>query len=124
MVDEAPTKRAWFSLHLSTCVVLMVVAGAFLGANMFLRNALSPIKEFSYRHEMKNLENGDQVLVKYVRVHRRRYEFTGWPVVIYEKGESASFEVSRQAEAPRTGVVYTLEMIAEEIGDNFPEKFA
>ena len=27
MSDDAPKKRAWFQIHLSTAVVLMVVAG-------------------------------------------------------------------------------------------------
>lgn len=34
MVDEAPTKRAWFQLHLSTCVVLMLAAGVLVWANV------------------------------------------------------------------------------------------
>lgn len=34
MTDKKPKRRAWFQLHLSTCVVMMVVAGAMLGLNM------------------------------------------------------------------------------------------
>lgn len=29
-----PRKRAWFQLHLSTCIVLMVAAGALMWANV------------------------------------------------------------------------------------------
>lgn len=35
---EAPKKRAWFQLHLSTCVVLMVVAGVLVWANCIYRD--------------------------------------------------------------------------------------
>lgn len=34
MTDAPPKKRPWFQLHLSTCVVLMVVAGALMWANL------------------------------------------------------------------------------------------
>lgn len=34
MTDAPPKKRAWFQLHLSTCVVLMVVAGVLVWANV------------------------------------------------------------------------------------------
>ena len=30
MNDEAPKKRAWFQLHLSTCIVLMFLAGVII----------------------------------------------------------------------------------------------
>lgn len=37
MTTELPKKRPWFRLHLSTCVMLMVVAGALVWANTKLR---------------------------------------------------------------------------------------
>ncbi|MCK6470943.1 MAG: hypothetical protein L6R28_04275 [Planctomycetes bacterium] len=37
MTVEKPKCRAWFQLHLSTCVVLMVVAGALVWANVEIR---------------------------------------------------------------------------------------
>lgn len=33
-MTSAPRGRPWFQLHLGTCVVLMLVAGAFVGANV------------------------------------------------------------------------------------------
>ncbi|MCK6474726.1 MAG: hypothetical protein L6R28_23645 [Planctomycetes bacterium] len=37
MTDAPPKKRAWFQLHLITCVVLMVVAGALVWVNLRAR---------------------------------------------------------------------------------------
>lgn len=34
MTDSPPRKRAWFQLHLSTCIVLMLAAGALVWANI------------------------------------------------------------------------------------------
>ena len=34
MNDDAPRKRPWFQIHLSTAVVLMVVAGVLVWANV------------------------------------------------------------------------------------------
>ncbi|MCK6473535.1 MAG: hypothetical protein L6R28_17560 [Planctomycetes bacterium] len=34
MTDSPPRKRAWFQLHLSTCIVLMVVVGCLVWANL------------------------------------------------------------------------------------------
>ncbi|MCK6472592.1 MAG: hypothetical protein L6R28_12680 [Planctomycetes bacterium] len=34
MTDAPPKKRPWFQLHLSTCVVLMFIAGALVGINI------------------------------------------------------------------------------------------
>ena len=33
-MDEKPKRRAWFQLHLSTCVVMMVVAGGAIWINI------------------------------------------------------------------------------------------
>ncbi|HEY3321939.1 MAG TPA: hypothetical protein VGP72_15840 [Planctomycetota bacterium] len=34
-MSEQAKKRGWFQLHLSTCIVLMFVAGGLLGANLW-----------------------------------------------------------------------------------------
>jgi len=34
MSDDAPRKRPWFRFHLSTCIVLMFVAGGVIWANV------------------------------------------------------------------------------------------
>jgi len=34
MSDDAPKKRSWFQIHLSTAVVLMVVAGVLMWVNV------------------------------------------------------------------------------------------
>lgn len=39
---EPPKRRAWFQLHLSTCVVLMVVAGLVLWLNIYMAS-ISPV---------------------------------------------------------------------------------
>ena len=43
MTDNNPKRRAWFQLHLSTCVVLMIVAGALVWVNVVARYGQFPI---------------------------------------------------------------------------------
>jgi uncharacterized membrane protein len=41
-MTDAPKKRPWFQFHLSTAVVLMVMAGGLLGANLLRDTTREP----------------------------------------------------------------------------------
>lgn len=49
MTVGMPKRRAWFQLHLSTCVVLMVVAGALVWANTRPLPHWLPLRDASAR---------------------------------------------------------------------------
>lgn len=126
MMDEKPKRRPWFQLHLSTCVVLMVVAGAYVGANTLKRETLTPIVTSQARVGRETRTNGTEVALLEVTIRRKRLLRAGFPEVIYEGGESATFEYSRAADMPGMGGGFppSPEGIAAEVGNKFPEESA
>lgn len=56
-------KRPWFQLHLSTCIVLMVVAGVLLWLNLRPPRIIRII-----------LSNDKEIAIKYIA-----FEYSGWP---------------------------------------------
>ncbi|MCK6472591.1 MAG: hypothetical protein L6R28_12675 [Planctomycetes bacterium] len=49
MTNAPPKKRPWFQLHLSSCVVLMILAGAIVGANCLGRKGYAENADGSER---------------------------------------------------------------------------
>lgn len=68
MTDEKPKRRAWLQLHLSTCVVLMVVAGVLIWSNLVGHNV-------TYIIQTKPKATG------YNR--RVSYFVYGWPLIVW-----------------------------------------
>lgn len=63
--SPAPRKRAWFQLHLSTCVVLMLASGVVLWAN------LRPPRVHSFEF-LPRFSNGNPTL-------KGEWNYCGWP---------------------------------------------
>ncbi|MCK6474723.1 MAG: hypothetical protein L6R28_23630 [Planctomycetes bacterium] len=80
---EPKKKRAWFQLHLSTCVVLSMLAGLLLIVNLGMRQVRLPGSE--YRLPYKDHVVGE--------ILHRPKEFgakvQGWPFAFYRLGTDA-----------------------------------
>lgn len=126
MTDVPPEMRPRFRIHLSTCVVLMIVAGAYVGANTLNREKLMPIVTSQPRIGQESRTNGTEIALLEVTIKRQRVLRAGFPEVIYESGAWATFEYSRSADMPGMGGGFppAPEAIAAEVGDKFPEEDA
>lgn len=78
-MNETPKKRAWFQLHLGTCVVLMVVAGALAGANLTPEITTDPVNPVE---KMMRVSEGEVV-----PEFKIRYTHYGWPWTLHQSTE-------------------------------------
>jgi hypothetical protein len=77
MSDPTPNRRRWFQLHLSTCVVLMFVAGGLVWANVRIcvRERVSVVRLGQPRGASRPSGESPEVAIPYQEFRR------GWPSV-------------------------------------------
>lgn len=89
-MDVKPKKRRWLQLHLSTCIVLMFVAGGLTWANMIVRETEvhRQMVQASERLKQWQLENPHTVLMGMIPSGptTEPYFIMGFPLVIRSEG--------------------------------------